>query len=222
MSFRTLFAVVLLASRLLVAQAEHPLTGRHIAPVMGAAGAGWLDRSEREQEEQPDRALDLIDIQPGMTVADVGAGTGYMTLRIAKRVGPKGKVYANDIQPEMLEKLTENARRANLDNIETVLGSEADPKLPDGKMDFVLMVDVYHELSRPQDMLQAIRRSLKPDGRLVLIEYKKEDPTIPIRPDHRMSLHDIKMEVEAEGYKLDKVIDTLARQHIVLFKKLTM
>lgn len=222
MPLRILLAVVLAASRLLVAQAEHPITGRHIAPVMGAAGAGWLDRSEREREEQPDKALDLIDIQPGMTVADVGAGTGYMTLRIARRVGPSGKVYANDIQPEMLEKLSDNARRADLNNIETVLGSEADPKLPEGKMDLVLMVDVYHELSRPQEMLQAIRRSLKPDGRLVLVEYKKEDPAIPIRPDHRMSLHDIKVEVEAEGYKLDKVIDSLTRQHIVFFRKLTM
>jgi len=205
--------------RILCAQSEHPLTGRHIAPVMGAAGASWLDRSEREREEEPAKALDLMEIQPGMTVADVGAGTGYMSLRIAKRVGPSGKVYANDIQPEMLDKLDENARRANLDNIETVLGSEADPRLPAGKMDLVLMVDVYHELSRPQEMLQAIRRSLKPDGRLVLVEYKKEDPSIPIRPDHKMSLPDIKIEVEAEGYKLDKVIDTLPRQHIVFFRK---
>jgi ubiquinone/menaquinone biosynthesis C-methylase UbiE len=204
--------------RILCAQSEHPLTGRHIAPVMGAAGAGWLDRSEREREEEPAKALDLMDIQPGMTVADVGAGTGYMSLRIAKRVGPSGKVFANDIQPEMLDKLDDNAHRANLDNIETVLGSEADPRLPAGKMDLVLMVDVYHELSRPQEMLQAIRRSLKPGGRLVLVEYKKEDPSIPIRPDHKMSLSDIKIEVEAEGYKLDKVIDTLPRQHIVFFR----
>jgi ubiquinone/menaquinone biosynthesis C-methylase UbiE len=186
---------------------------------MGAAGASWLDRSEREREEEPAKALDLMEIHPGMTVADVGAGTGYMSLRIAKRVGPSGRVYANDIQPEMLDKLESNARRENLDNIETVLGSEADPKLPAGRMDLVLMVDVYHELSRPQEMLQAIRRSLKPDGRLVLVEYKKEDPSIPIRPDHKMSLPDIKIEVEAEGYKLDKVIDTLPRQHIVFFRK---
>jgi ubiquinone/menaquinone biosynthesis C-methylase UbiE len=205
--------------RFLCAQSEHPLTGRHIAPVMGAAGASWLDRSEREREEEPAKALDLMEIHPGMTVADVGAGTGYMSLRIAKRVGPSGRVYANDIQPEMLDKLESNARRENLDNIETVLGSEADPKLPAGRMDLVLMVDVYHELSRPQEMLQAIRRSLKPDGRLVLVEYKKEDPSIPIRPDHKMSLPDIKIEVEAEGYKLDKVIDTLPRQHIVFFRK---
>ena len=217
MALRIVLSVFFLL-RILCAQSEHPLTGRHIAPVMGAAGAGWLDRSEREREEEPAKALDLMDIQPGMTVADVGAGTGYMSLRIAKRVGPSGKVFANDIQPEMLDKLDDNAHRANLDNIETVLGSEADPRLPAGKMDLVLMVDVYHELSRPQEMLQAIRRSLKPGGRLVLVEYKKEDPSIPIRPDHKMSLSDIKIEVEAEGYKLDKVIDTLPRQHIVFFR----
>ena len=222
MALRILVLSVFFLLRILCAQSEHPLTGRHIAPVMGAAGASWLDRSEREREEQPAKALDLMGIEPGMTVADVGAGTGYMTLRIAKRVGPLGKVYANDIQPEMLDKLDDNARLANLGNIETVLGSEADPRLPAGRMDVVLMVDVYHELSRPQEMLQAIRRSLKPDGRLVLVEYKKEDPSIPIRPDHKMSLSDIKIEVEAEGYKLDKVIDTLTRQHIVFFRKLTM
>jgi ubiquinone/menaquinone biosynthesis C-methylase UbiE len=219
---RILLPVFLLVFQSLFAQSEHPLTGRHIAPVMGAAGAGWLDRSEREREEQPDKALDLIGIRPGMTVGDVGAGTGYMTLRIAKRVGPSGKVYANDIQPEMLDKLNENAHRIDLDNVETVLGSEADAKLPAGKMDLVLLVDVYHEFSRPQEMLQSMRRSLKEDGRLVLVEYKKEDPAIPIRADHKMNLNDIKTEVEAEGYKLDKVIDTLSRQHIVFFRKVTM
>ena len=189
---------------------------------MGAAGAGWLDRSEREREEQPDKALDLIGIRPGLVVADVGAGTGYMTLRIAKRVGETGRVYANDIQPEMLEKLAENARLQNLNNIEPVLGAEGDAKLPAGKVDLAILVDVYHEFSRPQEMLQSIRRSLKPSGRLVLLEYKKEDPSIPIRPDHKMSVYDIKTEVEAEGFKLDKVIDSLGRQHIAIFRKLTM
>jgi ubiquinone/menaquinone biosynthesis C-methylase UbiE len=216
---RLVLLFALLPFRSIFAQAEHPLTGRHIAPVMGAAGADWLERHEREREEQPDKALDLIGIQPGMNVADVGAGTGYMTLRIAKRVGPKGKVYANDIQPEMLEKLGENARRVNLDNIETVLGSESDAKLPDGRMDLIILVDVYHEFSRPQEMLRSMRRALKPDGRLVLLEYKKEDPSIPIRPDHKMFTADAKVEVEAEGFELDKVIDVLRRQHIILFRK---
>jgi ubiquinone/menaquinone biosynthesis C-methylase UbiE len=203
------------------AQSEHPITGRRIAPVMGMGGAPWLDRSEREMEEAPDKALDAIDLRPGMSVADIGAGTGYFTLRMARRVGPSGKIYANDIQPEMLEKLRANAQREKLANIETVLGSEGDPKLPQGKIDIVLLVDVYHEFSEPQQMLH-IRASLKPDGRLILLEYRKEDPAVPIRPEHKMSVPEVKAEVEAEGYKLDKVVETLPRQHIIIFRKLSM
>ena len=204
------------------AQSEHPVTGRHIAPVMGAAGAGWLERPEREAEEAPEEALDAIGVTKGMVAADVGAGTGYFTLRIARRVGPEGRVYGVDIQPEMLEKLHANAAREKLTNIETVLGGEADPKLPAGKLDLVMMVDVYHELSRPQEMLRAVRASLKPDGRLVLLEYRKEDPAVLIKPDHKMTVKEAKAEVEAEGYKLDKVIETLPRQHILIFRKLSM
>ena len=206
----------------ILAQSEHPITGRRIAPVMGVAGAPWLDRSEREMEEAPDKALDAIDLRPGMTVADIGAGTGYFSLRIARRIGPSGKVYANDIQPEMLEKLRANAQREKLANIETVLGSEADPKLPAGKIDLVLLVDVYHEFSRPQEMLQHIRAALKPEGRLILLEYRKEDPAVPIRPEHKMSVPEVKAEIEPEGYKLDKVIETLPRQHILVFRKQSM
>lgn len=204
------------------AQAEHPITGRRIAPVMGVGGAPWLDRGEREAEEAPEKALDEIGIRPGMAIADVGAGTGYFSLKMARRVGPGGKVYANDVQAEMLEKLRANAQREKLTNVETVLGSEADPKLPAGKMDIVLLVDVYHEFSQPQEMLQHIRAALKPDGRLILLEYRKEDPAIPIRPEHKMSVTEVKAEVEAEGYKLDKVIETLPRQHIIIFRKQSM
>lgn len=205
-----------------VGQSEHPLTGRKIAPVMGVGGAGWLERSEREKEEAPTAAIDLFGIQKGMTVADVGAGTGYFSLRMARRVGPAGKVYATDIQPEMLDRLREKSQSEGITNIETVLGSEADPKLPPGKMDIVIMVDVYHELSQPQAMLQKIRASLKPDGRLILLEYRKEDPTIPIRPEHKMSIVEVKTELEGEGFKLDKVLDTLPRQHVLFFKKQSM
>jgi len=216
---RLLLAIVMFAPASIYAQAVHPLTGRHIAPVMGYAGADWLERSSREREEQPDEALDLIGIQKGMVVADVGAGTGFISLKIAERVGPTGKVYANDIQPEMLDRLRQNAKRANVTNVETVLGSETDPKLPAGKIDLIIMVDVYHEFARPQEMLDNMRAALKPDGRLVFLEYKKEDPSIPIRPEHKMSTSEVKIEVEAEGYKLDKVIDTLPRQHIIFFRK---
>jgi ubiquinone/menaquinone biosynthesis C-methylase UbiE len=169
-------------------------------------------------EEDPDAALDAIGIKPGMVVADVGAGTGYMTLRMARRVGPSGKVYANDVQPEMLRRLRQNAAKEKLANIETVLGTEADPKLPAGKLDLILLVDVYHEFSQPQKMLQRMREALKPDGRLVLLEYRKEDPSVPIRPEHKMSVQEVKTEVEAEGFRMDQVLETLPRQHILILK----
>jgi SAM-dependent methyltransferase len=211
-----LFAGVVAA---LAFQAEHPLTGRRIAPVMGVGGADWLERNEREMEEHPDAALDAIGLKPGMVVGDVGAGTGYMTLRMAKRVGPSGKVYANDVQPEMLRRLRQNAAKEKLSNVETVLGTEADPKLPAGKLDLILLVDVYHEFSQPQKMLRKMREALKPDGRLVLLEYRKEDPNIPIRPEHKMSVQEVKTELEAEGFHLDQVLETLPRQHILILGK---
>lgn len=204
------------------AQSEHPISGRRIAPVMGMGGVEWLERSEREIEEMPEAALDSIGLQKGMTVADVGAGVGYFTLRIARRVGSEGKVYATDVQPEMLTMLKERAAKVNLTNIETVLGTERDPKLPRGLMDIVLMVDVYHELSQPEKMLRGIRAALKPNGRLVLIEYRKEDPRVPIRPEHKMSVQEAKAEVEAEGFVLERTAEDLPRQHILIFKKQTM
>jgi SAM-dependent methyltransferase len=200
-------------------QSEHPLSGRRIAPVMGVGGADWLDRNEREAEENPDGALDAIGIKPGMVVADVGAGTGYMSLKMAKRVGPTGKVYSEDVQPEMLRRLRQNAAEAKLNNIQTVLGGEADPKLPPDSLDLILLVDVYHEFSQPQKMLRKMRESLKSDGRLVLLEYRKEDPSIPIRPEHKMSVQEVKLEVEAEGFHLDKVLENLPRQHILILTK---
>jgi ubiquinone/menaquinone biosynthesis C-methylase UbiE len=201
------------------AQSVHPITGRQTAPVMGAGGADWLVRSERELEEAPDAALEAIGIAQGSTVADVGAGAGYFTWRIARRVGPHGKVYATDIQPRMLELLRSNMAERKLTNFETVLGSEDDPKLPHGRIDLVLLVDVYHEFSQPQKMLQRLRASLKPDGRLVLLEYRKEDPNVPIRPEHKMSVAEVKAEVEPEGFRLDRLLDILPRQHILIFRK---
>ncbi len=200
-------------------QGQHPVTGRQIAGVMGVQGADWLYRPEREKEENPEGALDALGIRPGMVVADVGAGTGYMSLRLAKRVGPAGKVYANDLQPEMLRRLRENAIKAGLTNIETVQGEEADPKLPPGQMDLVLLVDVYHEFSKPREMIDKIREALKPDGRLVLLEYRKEDPSVPILPDHKMSVAEVKAELEPQGFVLSKVIETLPRQHILILTK---
>ena len=201
------------------APGTHPVTGRKIAGVMGMSGADWLVRSEREAEEQPEKALDALRLKPGMVVADIGAGVGYMSLRMARRVGPTGKVYANDLQPEMLAKLRENAAKAKLGNIVTVLGDAADPKLPANTMDLVLLVDVYHEFSQPQQMLRKIRGTLKPDGRLVLLEYRAEDPNVPILPEHKMTVAQVKSELEAEGFVLQPPVETLPRQHILILTK---
>ena len=186
---------------------------------MSYLGADWLDRSERTQEEEPDVALDAIKLVVGSTVADVGAGSGYMTVRMAKRVGPTGKVYANDIQPQMLSMLRQRLDREKIANVELVLGGYDDPKLPANAIDLILMVDVYHEFSEPQKMLRRMRDSLRTGARLVLFEYRKEDPSIPIRPDHKMSVAEAKMEVEAEGFTLSSVDERLPRQHILVFTK---
>lgn len=194
-----------------------PLTGRRIAGI--ASDARWMDRASREQEEQPERALDLLGISPGMIVADVGAGSGYMTVRVARRVGQTGKVYATDLQPALLQILEGKARQERLGNVEVVLGTEDDARLPADAIDLALLVDVYHEFSQPQKMLQSIRRSLKPGGRLALVEYRKEDPTLPIADTHRMSAADVRTEVEAEGFTFDQVIEALPRQHIIVFRR---
>jgi ubiquinone/menaquinone biosynthesis C-methylase UbiE len=176
-------------------------------------------RSEREEEEQPDKALDELKIPKGATVADIGAGVGYMSWRMAKRVGPTGKVYANDIQAPMLEQLQKNMQERRLTNVTPVLGEPDDPKLPQGQMDLVLLVDVYHEFTNPQAMLRHIRESLKPDGRMVLLEYRAEDPNVPIMPLHKMTVAQVRAELEPEGFRFDRVIESLPRQHILIFKR---
>ena len=198
----------------------HPLTGRIIPGI--ATNTTWLDRAERAREESPDRALQLIGITPGMTVADVGAGTGYMTLRIARLVGPTGKVYANDVQPEMLRTIQVKVHQQQLGNVEIVQGTVDDARLPANVIDLVLMVDVYHELRHPQAMLKSMFRSLRPTGRLVLVEYRKEDPRIPIADTHKMSIDEARVEIEAEGFALDRVIEGLPRQHILVFRRAAM
>jgi ubiquinone/menaquinone biosynthesis C-methylase UbiE len=200
-------------------QSRHPVSGRVIAQVMGYEGAGWLERPEREDEEQPSRAIAALDIRPGQVVADVGAGSGYYTVRLAERVGPTGRVFAADIQPEMLDLLRARVKRARLDQVELVRSSATDPGLPEGLCDLILMVDVYHELARPQEVLRKLRASLKPDGRLVLIEFRKESAWVPIREEHKMSVKEARMELEAEGYRFDRVIDVLPWQHILVFRQ---
>ena len=218
MALAILGSTVVLAQQI-VSPGVHPISGRRYAQTMSYLGADWLDRSERIQEEEPDVALDAIKLVVGSTVADVGAGSGYMTVRMAKRVGPTGKVYANDIQPQMLSMLRQRLDKEKIANVELVLGGYDDPKLPANTVDLILMVDVYHEFSEPQKMLRRMRDSLKTGARLVLLEYRKEDPSIPIRPDHKMSVAEAKMEVEAEGFTLSSVDERLPRQHILVFTK---
>ena len=205
--------------RIATAQAVHPVTGRHIAPVMGVNGADWLEREERQREEQPEKAILAFHLKPGMQVGDVGAGTGFYSLRVARAIAPGGVVYAEDIQPGMLERLNTNAATQHVGNVVTVLGTESDPRLPADKLDLVVLVDVYHEFSRPQRMLDRIHDALKPDGRLILLEFRKEDSSVPIRPEHKMSVDEVRAEVTPEGFHFDEVIDTLPWQHIIVFRK---
>jgi len=195
----------------------HPVSGRRIAPVMGWQGADWLERSERIEEEEPDVALDVLKIPKGAAVADIGAGSGYMTVRLARRVGPSGTVFANDVQPQMLDMLRRRVEKEKITNVTLVQGTVDDPKLPPASVDLELMVDVYHEFSAPQAMLRGLRQALKAGGRLVLVEYRKENPAIPIRIEHKMTVAEAKMEVEAEGFTLARVDESLPRQHILIF-----
>ena len=203
----------------LAAQAmpAHPISGRRIAPVMGWQGADWLERSEREQEESPDVAVRLLQIPQGASVADIGAGSGYITLLLSAAVGPTGRVFANDLQPQMIEILRRRLASQNVTNVTLVQGSVDDPNLPPASVDLALMVDVYHELSRPQAMLRKLREALRPGGRLALIEYRKEDPRIPIRFEPKMTVQEARMELEAEGFVLSKVDESLPRQHLLIF-----
>ena len=199
-------------------QRRHPVSGRVFAPVMGVGGAGWLERPEREAEEAPSKALAALELKPGMVVADIGAGSGYYTSRMAKLVGATGRVYATDIQPGMIELLNRRIQAEGLTNVTPVLGAMEDPKLPDGSIDLAIMVDVYHEMQNPQVFLQKLRQVFKPGGRLVLVEFRKEDPNVPILQVHKMSVAEVKLELEAEGFVLDKVIDVLPWQHIIVLR----
>jgi ubiquinone/menaquinone biosynthesis C-methylase UbiE len=215
--FAAAVAVLLAAGAAAQAPGVHPISGRRFAPVMGYQGANWLERSERDDEEEPNVAMTVLNVATGSTVADIGAGSGFITERLAARVGPAGRVYANDVQPQMLEMLATRLAKKKITNVTLVQGEIDDPKLPPAAMDLEIMVDVYHEFSRPQAMLRKLREALKPGGRMVLLEYRKEDPTIPIRFEHKMTVAEARLEVEAEGFTLSKVDESLPRQHILIF-----
>ncbi len=212
-------AALLLIGLFCHAEDIHPITHRRIAQVMGSGGADWLVRPEREAEEHPDEALDALKIPKGAAVADVGAGVGYFTWRLAERVGPAGVVYGEDIQPEMLDQLRKNMQEHHLENVRAVLGTIVDAMLPKASLDLVLLVDVYHEFSEPEKMLDSIRESLKPGGRLVLLEYRGEDPKVAIKPEHKMTVEQVKAEVQPEGFKFDRSIEVLPEQHIIVFRR---
>lgn len=192
--------------------------GREIAVTMHYLGADWLTRESREREEECQTLLKALNIKEGMTVSDLGCGNGFYTLQLAKLVGASGKVYAVDIQQEMLHLLDERAKAAGIDNLEPVLGSLTDPRLPEGSQDLILLVDVYHEFSHPEQMLRAMRKSLKPGGRVALVEFRLEDPKVPIKLLHKMSKKQILLEFPHNGYKLVEQFDKLPWQHLMFFE----
>jgi ubiquinone/menaquinone biosynthesis C-methylase UbiE len=193
--------------------------GRRIAAVMSWEGADWLFRETRIEEEQPEAMLDALKIPRGATVADVGAGAGYHSIRLAKRVGPTGNVLASDLQPQMLEMLTANAREAGAINIKPIRATQSDTKLPAGEVDLILMVDVYHECTDPEATLTGLMKALKPSGRLVLVEFRGEVPEIPILPEHKMTLKQVRREVEPQGFVFKESLEFLPWQHVIIFEK---
>ncbi len=182
-------------------------------------GASWLIRPERDEEERASESFKQLKLTAGMTVCDLGCGNGYWTLPMARDIGSEGRVLAVDIQREMLQKLRERSARAKMNNIEPVLGKIDDPNLPAGEVDLLLMVDVYHEFSHPESMLWGIRRSLKPTGVIALLEYREEDPDVPIKPLHKMSKTQIMKEYKQNGFKLVREYNELPWQHLMFFAR---
>jgi ubiquinone/menaquinone biosynthesis C-methylase UbiE len=200
-----------------IPSAQTHYLGRRIADTMHHTGAPWLTRGSREEEERCSMMLTNLGVKPGMTVCDMGCGNGYYSLQLAKLVGSKGRVWAVDVQPEMLKLLREQIRLAGAENVTPILGQVHDPKLPPGEVDIFLLVDVYHEFSHPQQMLTAMRRSLAKNGVVVLVEYREEDPKVPIKPLHKMSRNQVLKELQANGFRLVKQYDGLPWQHMLSF-----
>ncbi len=199
-----------------------PLTGykgRRIAQTMHYTGAEWLTRDNREQEERCSLMLANLGVKRGMTICDMGCGNGFYAVQLAKMVGEGGQIYGVDIQPEMLTFLQQRAAAANVTNITPILGEFADPKLPKGKMDLILLVDVYHEFSNPEEMLAKMREALAPDGVCALVEFRAEDAKVPIKPEHKMTKAQILKEWEPNGFKLVKEFEGLPWQHLMFFGK---
>ena len=192
--------------------------GREIAYVMGYQGIGWLERSEREKEENVSKLIKNMKIKSNDVIADIGAGSGYHAFRIAS-LARNGLVYAVDIQPEMLMAIEKNKQTSKIKNIDTILGTEKSVEIPKNSVDKILMVDVYHEFSFPVEMIASMKNALKSNGELFLIEYRMEDPLVPIKTIHKMSEKQAIKEMEAAGFKLRKNIDNLPWQHCMIFVK---
>lgn len=193
--------------------------GREIAHVMGHQAANWLERPEREQEERPDLLFPALKLKPGDAVADIGCGSGYHTRKLARRVGTNGVVYAVDIQPEMLDLLTNKLAAEKIFNVKPVLGTITDPKLPKQSVDLILMVDVYHEFEHPFEMIEAMCRALKPDGRIVFVEFRAEDPDVPIKLVHKMTEAQVRKEMTVQPLEWVETIGTLPQQHFIVFRR---
>jgi ubiquinone/menaquinone biosynthesis C-methylase UbiE len=193
--------------------------GREIAQVMGPGGIEWLDRREREEEEHPDKVLDALDLRPGEVVADLGAGSGYFTFRMAPKVGETGKVLAVEIQEAMLNTLRTRAAALKAMNVEVVQGTETDPHLSPSSVNLVLVVDVYHELAYPFEVMTNVRKALKPGGRVVFVEYRKEDPAVRIKEVHKMAVSQLEKEMNVVGLVRTRTVETLPLQHIVIFEE---
>ncbi|WP_237134583.1 class I SAM-dependent methyltransferase [Pseudohongiella sp. O18] len=192
--------------------------GREISGVMGHQGAGWLERTQRTHEEMPDEVVANMNLEPDDVVADIGAGTGYFSFRMAQQV-PQGKVIAVDIQPEMLAIIEQRKAETGLDNVEMVLGEVDNPRLEPNSVDAVLLVDAYHEFSHPFEMMQVIYDAMRPGGRVFLVEYRAEDDTVPIRPLHKMSVEQVVREMSVFGLEWDDTLDFLPWQHMFVFSK---
>jgi ubiquinone/menaquinone biosynthesis C-methylase UbiE len=186
---------------------------------MGFPAADWLERPERMDEERPDRVLAALELEPGMAVADIGAGSGYYSWRMAERVGARGTVYAVDVQPEMIALLEDQMKDRGAANVKAILGTAKDPRLPPGSLDLALMVDVYHELEYPYEMLAAITRALKPGGRMVFVEFRANDPAVPIKPLHTMTEAQVRKEAAAHPLAWQKTIADLPWQQVIVFRK---
>ena len=193
--------------------------GREIAQVMGYQAANWLERPEREKEEQSSKLLKMLELKPGQVVADVGAGSGYHTFRMAERVGPSGKVFAVDIQKQMLDIIRGRMKRQKVTNVEPVQGTITDPKLPADSVDLILLVDVYHEFSHPFEMAEGMVKALKPGGRLVFVEFRLEDPEVPIKLVHKMTEKQVKKEMAPHPLRHVKTAGGLPWQHVIIFEK---